>query len=283
MRKDIKVDFIAPPFMGHVMPLLQLARVLKDNGGQSVSFLSTPRAKPWIEREGVEFAPLVADQEAGILEMIESTKPTGVRYVASLVQRTLVMMSQFRDELRTRWIASPPDLVVVDCMSPLAGIIADELSLRWWTATIIPCWIETKTGTPCLNGGWMPPKSFLGRARDGIGRSTIRITKRLVFSLFRRHMKALGVESVYRANGEERVISPERILALGVPDFEFPRDWPSQLVWAGPCIGLSHSRVEPHFEPGRSHVLITMGTQLGPLACKMESVIRVVAAACPLT
>ena len=286
MRTDQKIDFVSPPFPGHLFPSLQLAKYAKSQGYELVRFFSSPKMQATIERAGVEFRPVLADKEAEVLDIVLGTEHTmkSVKAMLDVVNRTLDLQRQFSDELRNYWQTERPDLIVVDHISPFAGIVAEELGIPWWTAINCPTHLEFKKGTPACLGGWMPPKTVFGKCRDTVGRSVVRIFKKFVFRLFRRKIQALGFKSVYREDGSERLYSNDVMLGIGIPEFDFNTDWPKAMHWIGPFPGdPSFLPPAPAYESGKKHVLVSLGMQIPWAKERAKNVIREVAKLLPNT
>ena len=167
-----------------------------------------------------------------------------------------------------------PDLLIADFTLPVAGAVATAHGVPWWTVHPSPCVAEAMggEGTPAYLGGWSPGAGRLGRWRDRLGHAVIRGFKRTVGVLHRRELAALGFPRVYRPDGTEAVYSPELVLALSSPALEFPRRWPPAFRLVGPVLytppapektgTTTTAAVAPRFEPGRLHVLVTLGTHL---------------------
>ena len=277
MRTDLKIDFVAPPLAGHLFPQLQLAKYAKSQGFNQLQFYSCPKMQAAVENVGIGFLPILADKEAEVLGI--SHRPE--RVMGSLkgmfgsVTMTLDLMRQFSDELRDYWQADRPDLIVVDFLSPFAGIVAEELGIPWWTALPCPTFIEVRKGTPTFLGGWQPPNTILGRCRDVFGRSLVRMFKKIVFRMFRKQIQSLGFKSIYREDGSERMYSNDIILGLGIPELEFENDWPKALHWLGPCPESPvFDHPAPHYEAGKRHIFVSLGTQIAWAKERAEKVFR---------
>uniref|UniRef100_UPI0027D1EE96 glycosyltransferase n=1 Tax=Tahibacter caeni TaxID=1453545 RepID=UPI0027D1EE96 len=118
-------------------------------------------------------------------------------------------------------------------------------------------------GPPAYLGGWQPRAGLRGRLRDALGRGAVRTFKRSVGWLYRRELAALGIDSLYRADGSEAAYSDERILALGLREFEYARAWPAAVQFTGPVLYTPpYAGPAPGFVAGRTHVLVTLGTHL---------------------
>lgn len=265
MWKNLKIDVVAPPFAGHLYPLLELARGLRQQGLENLRILSTPEAAPAIEISDLEGVYFLAGESAAIAAI--ANPPYRVKNnpwrLLQQFRANLSLMQTLRVQLRSVWQLEKPDLVIVDFTLPIAGHLAQEMGIAWWTSTPTLCAIETKTGTPSYLGGLMPGSTPYHRGRDWLGRSLIRGFKWGIGYGFRPELQALNFPSVYRTDSYERIYSPEKILGLGMREFEFERDWPPSLEFIGP---LTASPPFPHrpptFQAGVRHVLVSLGTHI---------------------
>ena len=279
MRTDIKIDFIAQPLPGHVFPQLQLAKYALSQGMTQLRFISCPKMRTAVESAGIKFMPILADKENEVLDIAghhEQIMDSFVELI-SVVDRALGVQEQFANELRDYWKADRPDLVIVDFLSPFAGVVADELGIPWWTAATSPSVVESQKGTPAFLGGWKPPRTFLGRWRDALGRAFVRMLKKFAFYRFRKKMQPLGFKSLYREDGTERMYSNDVILGLGIGELEFEDNvLPPAWRWIGPCLErpvLDH-HAPPHYEPGKKHILVAPGTQVRWAKERAEQICR---------
>jgi UDP:flavonoid glycosyltransferase YjiC (YdhE family) len=274
----VRVALVAPPFSGHLHPLLGIGRALRDRF--DVCVFSTAAALPAIAAAELEGHALLEGCDAAIAAIADPPRRVGgnpLRLHAQL-RANLALMQRFRDELDAVLRAWSPQLVIADFTVPVAGAVARALQIPWWTSLPSPCVIETADGPPAYLGGWRPRSDALGRLRDALGRSLVRAFKRIVGRVYRRQLTALGFDSLYRADGSEAVYSDERILALGARDFEFAREWPASLAFTGPVLYTPpYDGPSPEFVDGKSHVLVTLGTHLR--AHKAEAIAAVRAAA----
>jgi len=169
--------------------------------------------------------------------------------------------------------------VIVDFLSPFAGVVADELGIPWWTAITSPAIIESRKGTPAYLGGLEPSKTIFGRWRDALGRAFIRGLKQFAFFRFRKKILPLGFKSVYREDGTERMYSNDVILGFGISELEFEDiDLPKAYHWIGPCLerpGRDHHA--PQYESGKKHILVAPGTQVRWAKDRAEQICREVA------
>jgi UDP:flavonoid glycosyltransferase YjiC (YdhE family) len=259
------IDFVAPPFAGHLFPLLELAAKLRDRGVAAPRILSTGDVVSTIRLCGLEHRDILPGRSDEVWAIANTSARVGFDplRLARQFRANMALMSDVAARLRALWREDPPSLVIADFTVPVAGLVARELGIRWWTSMPSPCVLDSRTGTPAYLGGWNPSTSFATRARDAIGRAAIRTFKRGVAFLFRDDLRSLGFDSVYRPDGTESIYSGDCILGLGMRELEFERDWPASFAFAGP---LTASPPFPHTTPDfpeeKRAILVTLGTHL---------------------
>jgi UDP:flavonoid glycosyltransferase YjiC (YdhE family) len=258
-----KIDLVSPPFAGHLFPLLEMGQCLQQQGFR-IRVLSTTKAIEAISLSKLEHVPLLVHRDAAI-EAIANPPyqvKNNPRFLLRQFEGNLALMKELRFELETIWLQDKPDLVLADFTLPLAGLLAQELGIEWWTSLPTPCALET-TGTPSYLGGWRPGSTPFHFLRDAVGRTMIRGFKQVIALKYRKALSELNIASLYQPNGEEIVYSPQRILALGISEFEFECDWPEPLRFIGPLIAsppFKHS--VPSFEAGKKHIFVSLGTHI---------------------
>lgn len=265
MWTDTKIDCVAPPFAGHLYPLLALASSLRNAGLRAVRVLSTSDVAETIRLCGVEAIDLLPGRADEVWAIANTSKRTGFHPLRLYRQfrANMQLMADVATHLERAWTASRPDIVIADFTVPVAGLVARRYGIRWWTSMPSPCALESRIGPPSYLGGWSPRHDGIGRVRDAVGRAAIRAFKRGVARLFRRQLRAIGFDGVYRADGSEAAYSDERILALGMRELEFDRDWPASLRFVGPLTAAPpFEHVPPEFRAGRTTILVTLGTHL---------------------
>lgn len=262
---NTRISFVAPPFAGHLFPLLQLAQQLRDSGFQNLQFCSTPEARTAVELCGFLFVPFLQNNSHVVFEISDTPNRVGSNPIRMLWQLrlNLSLMDQFREELRQHWNRHRPELVIADMTVPVAGLLAQSMGIRWWTSIPTPCAMETGDGTPSYLGGWTPKKHLWGRVRDAAGRAVIKGFKRTFHFMFHKRLEQLGIDRIYRSDGFETIYSSDTILALGVREFEFPQTWPDWMLFTGPLTSSPpFDQSPPEFMEGRPHILISLGTHL---------------------
>jgi UDP:flavonoid glycosyltransferase YjiC (YdhE family) len=264
MTSPRRVDLIAPPFSGHLHPILGIGRRLAHDGLQ-VRVISTGSAAARIRDTGLQPHCLLAGKDDAVHAIAEpprAVRGNPLRLNAQL-RANLALLGQFQQELRALYRITAPDLAIVDFTLPIAGFVARENGVPWWTSLPSPCALETPDGPPTYVGGWLPRHDWFGRVRDAAGRLIVRSFKRGMVRLHRRTLNELGVTGAYREDGSEAAYSPACILALGLRELEFARQWPEAVTFVGPVRYTPPNLGEPPtFVPGRRHVLVSLGTHL---------------------
>ena len=264
MRRP-RVDLVAPPFAGHLHPLLACGRALAEEF--EVRVVSGSAALPDIDASGLSGVGLLAEDSERIARIAAPTTRVGSHPLRLFAQfdATLDVLGRFAHALDVLYAEAPPDLMIADFTLPVAGAVAQRFGLPWWTSHPSPCVIESPDGPPAYLGGLTPGSSRWHQLRDAVGRMMIRAFKRTAFALRRDRIRALGLAKVYRDDGSEAAYSSECILGFGDPRIEFPCRRTSALEIVGPALFTpprSRTAVPP-FTPGARHVLVTLGTHLG--------------------
>ncbi len=252
---------VAPPFAGHLNPLLTLGQGLRERGFE-VRFATGATRVSAIRELGFAADALLPD-DPGVFDRIADTAGP-VRSNPVLLTRqlsaNLALLPRARTELRALVRRDRPDVVVADFTAPVAGLVARERGIPWITTTPTPCALETRRGTPSYCGGWGPARHVGHRWRDAAGRGATRAAKRMMRVVLARQFRAAGVE-VYRTDGSEAAYSPTTILGLGMAELELDRDWPRAFRMIGPVTATPEPVRLPRLPPGPL-ILVTLGTHL---------------------
>lgn len=265
MSSEIRIDFVTPPFAGHLYPALDLARRLRERGVTRIRVLTTAGGRPPIAAAGFPFVEILPGRDKDVWSIANTRIQVGSNPLRmwQQCQNNLALMGELQRQLRETWSSNPPDLVIADFVVPVAGLTAQSLGIRWWTGIPSPCVIETPDGTPAYMGGWMPRNDWWGTVRDWLGRKSVRTFKRASAWMFSRALRELSITQLYRPDGTEIVYSPERIMAYGMRELEFERTWPASCQFIGPVIvAPTMPGPELQWEPDKKTVLVTLGTHL---------------------
>ena len=276
------IDLAAPPFCGHLHPILGLARRLARD--YDVRLLTTECGLA--QAGGLDGVALLPGCDEEIARIVGGPHPARSNPVAlhAQLRANLALLRRFRDETDALYRRRPPDLLIADLTLPVLGSVAQARGVPWWTSHPSPCVAEPwrGEGVPAYLGGWSPRPGLLGRCRDRLGHGLTQLFKRTVHGLHRREFAALGLPHVYRPDGTEALYSPECVLGLSWPELEFPRRWPPAFRLVGPILYTPPvPEPELRFVPGKRHVLVTFGTHLSWLKNRVAGAVGRAAAALP--
>lgn len=241
----MRVLLVAPPYAGHLNPLFAVASHLSSRGAVC-GVVTGPAKLPACHALGLDAFPVLPD-DPDAMERIANTRQRvaghpvrayrQVRTNLRLLPRALPDVQAAADRFR-------PDVIVADFCAPVAGVVARRHGVPWVTTVPTPFAIENRRGTPAYCGGWTPPDGVVGAARDAAGRGLTRGLKHLTGRLFRSELQPFG-GSLYRRDGSEAFYSDQAIVALGLAELEFERDWPPVMQFVGPITASPGSPVEP--------------------------------------
>ena len=257
-----RIAFVAPPFAGHINPLLQLADAAA-NSGFEVAFVTGDAKRSAVEGKGFRFHSLPSLTD-GVLERIANPEHqigSNLPRLYRQLRQSLNVTVQAKAELAAHWRADPPDLVVADSIAFIAGLVAQDLHTPWITTAATPFAIECRRGVPSYLGGWSEGSSWAHHLRDATGRQLTRLVKRGFGFLVRGFMRDLKA-SIYRPDGTEAVYSNMATLGLGIEELEFDRDWPPAFRMIGPLFDNPEPSLPLDLPKGSPRVLVTLGTHL---------------------
>lgn len=270
--KKINIDLLAPPFKGHLHPILSMGRQLLAHGYE-VTVISSSAAKADIEAAGLRPLLLTSIDDKSLIECVNpayAVRSSPTKLIAQFKQ-VISFFRLLKSDLETIYTDRSCDLMIADFTLPVAGIVADQNGIVWWTSMPSPCVIECSAGTPSYLGGWKEDEGMLLKARDWLGRKLVRLFKRSAFYLCKKPIRSLGLNNIYRNDGTEVIYSNHCILCLGYQEFEFSKNWPAAAKFIGPMLyspklpnKLSDElpQAPPVFQANKRYVLVTLGTHL---------------------
>jgi UDP:flavonoid glycosyltransferase YjiC (YdhE family) len=261
-RAGTRVLLVAPPFSGHINPLMVVAAGLRDRG-MDPRFVTGPAKAGPLRSLGFPTTTLLGEDPQAFERISDTAVPVRSNpfRMTRQLSANLALAPAVRAELRAIVRRESPDVVLADMTAAVAGQVADEAGLPWLTVMPTPFALETRSGTPSYCGGWGRPRHAGHRLRDALGRGATRAAKLTMQRVLARQFLDAGL-SVYRADGSERAYSPYGILGLGMDELELPRDWPDVFEMIGPVTATPGPWSLVPELPGGRCVLVTYGTHL---------------------
>jgi len=258
-----RIDFLAPPFSGHLHPMLAMARSLGTQ--YDVRVVSSLSAQAAIKTAGLHGVVLNGIDDQQLLSIVNPPYAVGSNPIKLHRQfkQVLRLLQCVYDELEILYRHDKPDLFIIDFTLPVGGTLASKMGITWWTSLPSPCILESSEGPPAYLGGLKEAANPYQSVRNAIARKLVRVFKTLVFGFYRKEINTVGLNNVYRADGSEAIYSQDKILCLVLQQLEFHKNWPACAEFLGPMLYTPPVKCqEPEFLEGRIHVLITLGTHL---------------------
>ena len=258
-----RIDLLAPPFKGHLHPVLAMGRLLTSH--YDVSVISSASAQPDIQAAGLDSIILESIDDKVLMDIVNPPYMVGNSPLALHRQfsNVLPFFQELYRELQDMYMNRNIDLLIADSVIPVAGLVADTYDIPWWTSLASVCALECPSGPPAYLGGLQPPKSHLDRMKNYFGRKAVRLFKRVIFQCYAAKIRALGLQQIYRKDGSEAIYSPHRILCLAHQGLEFTQNWPPQASLIGPMLyNPPIDSLKPDFIEGQKYILVTLGTHI---------------------
>ncbi|WPD23031.1 MAG: glycosyltransferase [Candidatus Electrothrix scaldis] len=258
-----QIDLLAPPFKGHLHPILAMGRLLAPD--YDICVFSSASAQADIEAAGLKGIILESVDDKVLMDIVSPPYVVGNSPLALRKQfrGVLPFLQKLSQELEEIYSTRRPDLMIADFVIPVAGLVADRFNIPWWTSIPPVCVLECPDGPPAYLGGLQPATSPLGELRNFLGRKLVRVFKRVIFRCYAKEIKALGLQQVYRKDGSEAIYSSRRILCLSHQGLEFTHNWPPQVSLIGPMLySPPTSSLQPDFLAGKKYILVTLGTHV---------------------
>ncbi len=276
-----RIELLAPPFAGHLHPILAIGRALREVA--DIEVVSTEAAQARIRAAGLAGSAVVPGADEALRAIVDPPHAVGAHPLRlhAQFQRSLELLDAFGAALDARYSRARPDLMIADFTLPVAGAAAQRRGIPWWTSHPSPCVIEAPGGPPAYLGGWVPGIGTSGRARDALAVRAVRGFKWSLHRMHRGRLAALGFPSLYRDDGSEAAYSSECILGLGLRELEFERAWPAALRFIGPMLWSPPNIGAAPPDNDAVNVLATLGTHLGWAKQRMGEHLETVAQTMP--
>ena len=263
-KKKIKLAVIAPPFSGHIYPILELILpLLEKKDKYDISVYTGFQKEKVVKKLGFSVKVLLKDKPNAFEKISDTDRQTNPLIAYKQFKENMGLMPEIIKEIETFFTENKPDIVLADFIAVPVSFVCKNFNIPWITSIPTPFAIESKTTTPAYVTGLYPRENFFFKFRDKLARSLVKNFKRLVCFILRKQLKELNF-TLYNEKGEESIYSPYSILGLGMKELEFRDDFPSHFLWAGPCCS-SLFKDSVKFEADKNFkktIFLTNGTHL---------------------
>ncbi|HTV26073.1 MAG TPA: glycosyltransferase [Polyangiaceae bacterium] len=237
MTEPKRISFVTWDGGGNVPPELALARRLVARG-HSVRVLGDPTLEDEARAAGCEFSPWTTaphkrgrDRSHDVFKDYEIQSP--LKMIDAYMQKFLAEPApRWAADTRAELEAHPADLVVVDFAIPAALIATERLKLP--AVTLMPnIWMIPTPGIPPLGPGFMPARTWLGRARDALLRGLMQRIFQKALPALNGARQAQGLAPL--ADVYEQLLAADQILVQTSPVFDFTSPHqPDNVRYVGP-------------------------------------------------
>lgn len=261
----MKVLLAAPPFSGHLHPILGIAKRLAQDQELEIIVVSTPSAKEKVENEHIKFISILEgfDQKIeNIANPATKVKSHPIKLYKQL-KENIGILKELKNQFENIVEQQKPDLIIADFTLPVIGIVAKEKGITWHTTLPSPCVYESE-GVPAYLGGLYPAKSSFEKLKYKTYHQLIKYFKKTCFNIFKKQLTQVGLQGIYDKQGNELIYSLDKVYALGIKELEFNLPKQPQFCYVGPVLYTPKIKNEKDitFENNKKYVLVTMGTHL---------------------
>lgn len=211
---------VAPPFLGHLNPMQDLAGVLVARGHR-VTFFGMPDMEALLRRDGWYFMPLAGEGfPPGTLtrmnrHMAAPRGPGLFRIMGDMVRTTTMLCRDLPAACR----AQDVDVLLVDQLEPAGGLVAAHLGLPFVSvANALPINRDPSHPPPFTN--WRHDTSEWGLTRNRGGYRVADLLMRSVNRNIARQSNRLGLA---QRQSLDDCLSPFAEVTQLVPELDFPR------------------------------------------------------------
>ena len=227
------IALLAPDLAGHLNPMTTLGRELARRGHR-VSVISSPKASHYSERAGLELLPYgVPEYESGerdraLAKLANLTGFAGLKFTGQLLAQDVALGLRDIPSLCT---THNVEGVVVDQVSPAGVSVCEALKLPFaFACNALAMHQEPAVPPPTLPWAYRPGP--LGRMRNRLGNTLLRIAVRPIFGVVRSYRQAHGLPR--QKFGQHSEIGLAQV-AQQPSFFDFPRQrLPSHFHYTGP-------------------------------------------------
>ena len=224
------------PILGHIHPILPLARALVARGHE-LRWYSGRKHAPRIEASGARFVSFMQARDYDDLQL-EREFP-GRSALKGLDQLRFDITRVFMDPAPGQYAdieaivqAWRPDVIVADPTMFGAGFVHERLDIPLATISVLPCVLRSRDTAP-FGLGLAPASSFPGRVRNALLNQAV---EHLIFRGVQAHWQRIRAQ-VQLGRGDFLFDAPRtvsRFLLPTVPGFEYPRsDLPGNVEFIG--------------------------------------------------
>lgn len=227
------VALVCPDLPGHLNPMATLGRELAARGHR-VSLVGSPRARPKAEACGFDLLPVgvpeheSGEAQAGLDRLARMKGLAALRFTGRLLrEQTAHTLRDGPGLLRSAGVEG----LVVDQVSPAGAALADVLGLPFVMACNAMA-MHQEAGVPPGVLGWRYRPGFLGRLRNRVGNTVLKVAARPITRTVSEFRSRHGFPPYTFAGAQHFALAQ---VAQQPSFFDFPRnELPAHFHYTGP-------------------------------------------------
>ncbi len=218
------------PAKGHLYPLMAILLQLRERGHEvHVRTLASQVAA--LRELGLDAQPVSPEVEA--IELVDWNQRTPQKALMAAVSTFVARARYDAPDLQHAIAQVSADAVIVDINSWGALAAAEQWGGRWSAFCPYPLALRSPD-VPPYGPGLTPAHNFAGRLRDVALRPLVNGTlERKMLPGINEVRAQIGL--AHLAHLDDQFRRPPLLLYLTSEPFEYPRDWPDNVVMVGPC------------------------------------------------
>ncbi|MET0726615.1 MAG: nucleotide disphospho-sugar-binding domain-containing protein [Leifsonia sp.] len=224
------------PFIGHVAPIVAVARAFLADGHAVRVYAGAAHAAPFADLGATvvtwSSAPDFDEHDlATTFPALRGRK--GPRQMLANVEHVFIRTAAAQcADLLAAWADRPWDVIVADNLSLGAHLASERTGSPWVTVGIVPLSIPSRE-LPPPGLGIPPARGPVGRLRDVVLRRLVPLATRGMQAAYAEQRALCGLPRAPHGF-DDAWYSPDLVCASGVPELEYPRtDLPRQVVFVG--------------------------------------------------
>ena len=192
-KEKIKLAVVAPPFSGHLYPILELVLpLLKEKNKYDIYVYTGFQKEEVVKKLGFSVKVLLKDKPTAFEKISDTDRQTNSLIAYKQFKENMGLMPEVIKEIEDFFTENKPDIVLADFIAVPVCFVCKKFNIPWITSIPTPFAIENKTTTPAYVGGLYPRNNFFFKLRDKLARSLVRNFKRLVCFILRKQLKELN-------------------------------------------------------------------------------------------
>ena len=148
-KKKIKLAVVAPPFSGHLYPILELVLpLLKEKNKYDICVYTGFQKEKVVKKLGFSVKVLLKDKPNAFEKISDTDRQTNPLIAYKQFKENMGLMPEIIKEIEAFFTENKPDIVLADFIAVPVSFVCKNFNIPWITSIPTPFAIESKTTTP---------------------------------------------------------------------------------------------------------------------------------------